>query len=77
MSVEGVRSFVGHRRGHYAGPDRDELFAREIFDSVRQARFLYQEWRHVYSHQRPHSSLGCLAPAAFVLRCRTIVAEPS
>jgi len=23
---------------------RDELFAREIFDSVRQARFLYGEW---------------------------------
>lgn len=22
---------------------RDELFAREIFDSVRQARFLYSE----------------------------------
>jgi transposase InsO family protein len=57
---------------------RDELFAREIFDSVRQARFLYSEWRHVYNHQRPHSSLGYLAPAVFALRCRTItIAEPS
>ena len=57
---------------------RDELFAREIFDSVRQARFLYKEWRHVYNHQRPHSSLGYLAPAAFALRCRTnIIAELS
>lgn len=57
---------------------RDELFAREIFDSVRQARFLYTEWRHVYNHQRPHSSLGYLAPAAYALRCRTTtIAEPS
>jgi putative transposase len=51
---------------------RDELFAREIFDSVRQARSLYSEWCHVYNHQRPHSSLGYLAPAVFALRCRTI-----
>ena len=57
---------------------RDELFAREIFDSVRQAGFLYKEWRHVYNHQRPHSSLGYLAPAVFALRCRAItIAEPS
>jgi len=57
---------------------RDELFAREIFDSVRQARFLYTEWRHVYNHQRPHSSLGYLAPATYALRCRTTtIAEPS
>jgi putative transposase len=57
---------------------RDELFAREIFDTVRQARFLYSEWRDVYNHQRPHSSLGYLAPAAFALRCRTTtITEPS
>jgi putative transposase len=57
---------------------RDELFAREIFDTVRQARFLYDEWRHVYNHHRPHSSLGYLTPAVFALRCRTItIAESS
>ena len=56
---------------------RDELFAREIFDSVREAQFLYKEWRQKYNHQRPHSSLGYMAPAAFALRCRTIIAEPS
>ena len=57
---------------------RDELFAREIFDSVRLARFLYNERRHIYTHQRPHSSLGYLPPAVFALRCRAItIAEPS
>lgn len=44
---------------------RDELFSREIFDTVREARLLYKDWRHRYNHHHPHSSLGWMTPAAF------------
>ena len=44
---------------------RDELFNREIFTSVFEARVLYNDWCEVYNNFRPHSSLGYLAPAAF------------
>lgn len=44
---------------------RDELFAREIFTSAREARVMYNDWRHLYNHYRPHSALGYLPPAVF------------
>lgn len=44
---------------------RDELFNREIFSSVLEAKVLYEDWCTVYNNFRPHSSLGYLAPAAF------------
>jgi transposase InsO family protein len=44
---------------------RDELFAREIFDTLMEARVLYRDWREIYNRHRPHSSLGYLAPAVF------------
>ena len=44
---------------------RDELFSREIFDTVREARVLYTDWRHRYNHHHPHSALGWMTPAAF------------
>ncbi|MHB8613808.1 MAG: IS3 family transposase [Candidatus Dormibacteraceae bacterium] len=44
---------------------RDELFNREIFHSVFEARVLYFDWCDVYNNFRPHSSLGYLAPAMF------------
>lgn len=44
---------------------RDELFSREIFDTVREARVLYRDWRHRYNHHHPHSALGWMTPAAF------------
>jgi putative transposase len=44
---------------------RDELFAREIFDTVREARALYADWCHSYNTNHPHSALGWMAPAAF------------
>jgi putative transposase len=43
----------------------DELFNREIFDSVFEAKVLYFDWCDVYNNFRPHSSLGYLAPAMF------------
>ena len=44
---------------------RDELFNREIFHSVFEAKVLYFDWCDVYNNFRPHSSIGYLAPAMF------------
>ena len=44
---------------------RDELFNREIFYSVFEAKVLYFDWCDVYNNFRPHSSIGYLAPAMF------------
>ena len=44
---------------------RDGLWSREIFDTVREARVLYQDWRHRYNHHHPHGALSWMTPAAF------------
>jgi len=44
---------------------RDELFAREIFHSIMEARVLYDDWRRAYNHYRPHSALNWLPPAQY------------
>jgi transposase InsO family protein len=49
----------------FNGKLRDELFAREVFDSVMEARILFDDWADVYNRYRPHSSLGYATPAAF------------
>ena len=49
----------------FNGKLRDELFAREVFDSVMEARILFDDWGDVYNRHRPHSALGYLAPAVF------------
>ena len=42
---------------------RDELLAREIFYTLREAQILIEGWRKYYNTQRPHSSLGYKPPA--------------
>jgi transposase InsO family protein len=49
----------------FNGKARDELFAREIFDSVLEARVLYEDWRHAYNLHRPHRALGLQPLAVF------------
>jgi putative transposase len=49
----------------FNGRARDELFAREIFDSILEARVLYEDWRRAYNLHRPHRSLGLQPPAVF------------
>ncbi|HVC23093.1 MAG TPA: IS3 family transposase [Candidatus Dormibacteraeota bacterium] len=49
----------------FNGKLRDELFAREVFDSVMEARILFDDWADVYNRYRPHNTLGYLAPAVF------------
>jgi putative transposase len=43
--------------GSFNGKARDELFAREVFDSIMEARLLYNDWRDTCNRRRPHSSL--------------------
>ncbi len=37
---------------------RDEVLAVEVFDSLLEAKTVIEDWRKIYNHQRPHSSLG-------------------
>ena len=52
----------------FNGKMRDELLARELFYSVKEAQVLLEMWRRQYNTIRPHSSLGYRppVPAAFV-----------
>ena len=49
----------------FNGRLRDELFAREVFDSVMATRILFDDWGDVNNRHRPPSSLGYLATAVF------------
>jgi len=49
---------------------RDELLAREIFYSLKEAQAMIEMWRQQYNTVRPHSALGYRppVPAAIVLQ---------
>jgi putative transposase len=47
----------------FNGKMRDELLAREIFYSLKEAQILIDMWRREYNTVRPHSSLGYRPPA--------------
>jgi len=47
----------------FNGKLRDELLAREQFDTLLEAKVLIERWRRHYNTVRPHSSLGYRAPA--------------
>jgi len=47
----------------FNGKMRDELLAREIFYSLKEAQILIEIWRREYNTIRPHSSLGYRPPA--------------
>ena len=42
---------------------RDELLAREAFDTLLEAKVLIERWRQHYNTVRPHSALGYRPPA--------------
>ena len=44
---------------------RDEVLSVEAFDSVLEAKTVIEDWRNIYNHRRPHSSLGWKTPAAY------------
>ena len=49
---------------------RDELLNTTAFYNVLEARVFTEDWRNEYNQDRPHSSLGMLAPAVFAERWR-------
>jgi len=49
----------------FHGKLRDEFLSREVFVSVRETQVRAETHRSWYNEERPHSSLGYLAPAVF------------
>ncbi len=47
----------------FNGRLRDELLAREQFDTLLEAKVLIERWRRHYNTARPHGSLGYRPPA--------------
>jgi putative transposase len=47
----------------FDGKLRDELLNGEVFNTLREAQVLIEEWRRHYNRVRPHSSLGYRPPA--------------
>ena len=47
----------------FNGKLRDELLAREAFDTLLEAKVLIERWRQHYNTIRPHSALGYRPPA--------------
>ncbi|MEN1705455.1 MAG: IS3 family transposase [Planctomycetota bacterium] len=57
---------------------RDELLARERFDTLNEAKVLIERWRRHYNTERPHSSLDYRPPAPEAVAIRPLgrAAEP-
>jgi putative transposase len=49
---------------------RDELLSVELFETPTEAQVMVEDWRIDYNHNRPHSSLGMMAPARFAASWR-------
>jgi putative transposase len=54
---------------------RDEALSVEAFDSVLEAQTVINDWRTIYNHKRPHSSLGWKAPARYAASLTTHAKE--
>ena len=63
------------------GKLRDELFNREEFETLLEAKVLIERWRIEYNTVRPHSSLGYKPPApetiATLLRASATLRQPT
>jgi transposase InsO family protein len=47
----------------FNGKLRDELLDGEVFNTLREAQVLIEQWRRHYNTVRPHSALGYRPPA--------------
>ena len=52
----------------FNGRLRDECLNEHLFDTLKQAREIIEEWRIDYNTNRPHSSLNGLTPTEFAAR---------
>jgi spermidine synthase len=55
----------------FNGKFRDECLNMHWFSSRGEARVCIGQWRREYNERRPHSSIVCLTPAAFVRQNRS------
>lgn len=56
------------QNGHvesFNGKLRDECLNENIFESIKDARVIVEDWRKDYNEYRPHSSLGNISPNKF------------
>jgi transposase InsO family protein len=61
----------------FNGKLRDELLAREAFDTLLEAKVLIERWRQHYNTVRPHSALGYCPPAPDAMQpCAVATAAP-
>lgn len=44
---------------------RDEVLSVEAFDSLLEAQTVINDWKDIYNHKRPHSSLSWTPPAVY------------
>jgi putative transposase len=49
----------------FNGKLRDELLDRELITDLSEARYLLNNYRDEYNHDRPHMSLGYMTPVEF------------
>ena len=61
----------------FNGKFRDECLNENWFTDVDDARIKIEAWRQDYNEMRPHSSLGNLTPAQFVMNRRLYQARPA
>jgi putative transposase len=61
----------------FNGKFRDECLSLEWFRSRAGARVVIEIGRRHYNEVRPHSSLGCLTPAAFAAKLKEQDAAPA
>ena len=52
----------------FNGRLRDECLNEHLFDTLKHAREIIEEWRNDYNTNRPHSSLNGLTPTEFAAR---------
>lgn len=60
----------------FNGKMRDELLAREIFYSLKEAQVLIEMWRKQYNTVRPHSALGYRPPAPAAIYIQPTQIQP-
>ena len=54
----------------FNGRFRDELLNETLFSTLSEARERIRVWQHDYNHHRPHSGLGNIPPAEFMVKKR-------
>ena len=61
--IEKARPWENGYVESFNGKLRDELLNGEVFNTLKEAQVLIEEWRRHYNRVRPHSSLGYRPPA--------------